>query len=431
MDNPQPYRERDHVTRQGRFFGRSSAGQARDWLIFAIVVALVAAVIRQPLLALLAVAVALTIALVMLWQKYGLERVTYQRSFSRTRAFPGEEVTLEITVQNRKLLPLPWLEIEDEFPETLEFPDHNLQPSSTPGIRILHTYFTCGPYERVRRRYRVICPKRGFHRFGHVNVKTGDVFGFTSIEERYETADAMIVYPQVVPVEELGLPPKQPFGDEKPVRPLVDDPMRFRGVRPYSPGDPPRHLHWRATARTGELQSKQFEPSALPTLALFLDVNTFEHFWEGLDTEKLELAISTTASLAAHGLETGRQVGLYVNAPLARGERTVRIAPSRHPAQLGRVLDALALVVTHTGHRVEALLAEEARRLPWGATVVVVTGHVTGGLEDELARLRRSGHAVTLIAFGRKPELEDSPGFRVYWLGEELTLAELAQLQLA
>lgn len=430
MSTPAPETEQQGTV-AGRFFGRESANRGRDWMITALVIALIAILLRQVLIALLAAAVALTIGVVLLWQKHGLDRVRYSRSFSRSRAFPGEEVTLEITIENAKLLPMPWLEVVDEFPESLQFPDNKLEPSSIAGVEVMRSFFNIGPYERVRRRYRIVCPRRGFHGFGHIYLKTGDIFGFTSVEKRFERTDAMIVYPQIVPVVELGLPPKQPFGDEKPLRPLVDDPLRFRGVRPYTPGDPPRHLHWRATARTGELQSKQFEPSSLPSLAMFLDVNTFEHFWEGLDPERLELAISATASLAAHGIDIGRQVGLYVNAPMARGERSIRIGPSRHPEQLGRILDALATVIPHTGNRVELLIAEEARRLPWGATVVVVTGRVTEGLENELARLHRSGHAITLIAFGAKPDLPEQPGFRVHWLGEEVTLEGLAELQLA
>ena len=430
MSTPAPETDQEGTV-AGRFFGRASPTRGRDWMIAALVVAVAAILLRQVLIALLAAAVAITIGVVLIWQRRGLHKVRYSRSFSRSRAFPGEEVTLEIVIENAKLLPLPWLEVIDEFPESLEFPDHKLEPSSVAGVDVLRTFFNVGPYERVRRRYRMICPKRGFHGFGRIYLKTGDIFGFSSIEKRFDRTDAMIVYPQIVPVTELGLPPKQPFGDEKPIRPLVEDPLRFRGVRPYAPGDPPRHLHWRATARTGELQSKQFEPSSLPTLAMFLDVNTFEHFWEGMDTERLELAISATGSLAAHGIDIKRQVGLYVNAPMARGERTVRIGPSRHPAQLGRILDALAMIIPHTGNRVETLIAEEARRLPWGATVVVVTGRVTEGLEDELARLHRSGHAITLIAFGSKPDLAERPGFRVHWLGEDVTLESLAELQLA
>lgn len=414
--------------------GWLSAGRderARRLITGAGIFALVAAVLRQPLLVLLALAVALALGVALLWRRFGLRQVHYRRSFSRPRAFPGEEVVLEITVENAKLLPLPWLEVEDDFPTTLVFPDLRLDPSPKPKVGVFRTVFSARPYERVRRRYRVICAARGYHRFGPATVRTGDVFGFATRTEELEGTDYLTVYPKVLPVTALGLPAKQPFGDERPVKPLLEDPLRFSGVRPYAPGDHPRRIHWRASARSGELQSKQYEPTAVPTLAIFLDVNTFEHFWEGLDPEKLELAISAAASLAAYGLEERRQVGLYVNAPLAGGERFVRLPPSRHPAQLGRILEALALLIPYTGHRVEALIAAQARHLPWGATIVVVTGYVTRGLEDTLASLHRAGHAITLLAFGQAPDLPNRPGFTVHRLGEEGTLADLAEIRLA
>jgi len=397
----------------------------------AVALFLVAALLRQPLLALLAMAVALAIGVALLWQRYGLRHVRYTRSFSRSRAFPGEEMLLEITVENAKLLPLPWLEVEDQFPQGLEFPGLSLEPSPTPKIDIFRTFFAARPYERVRRRYRVVCERRGYYRFGPVDLSTGDVFGFATCRGSLEVVDALIVYPRVLPVTAFGLPAKQPFGDEKPVKPLLEDPLRVAGVRPYVPGDHPRRVHWRASARTGTLQSKQYEPSALPTLAIFLDVNTFEHFWQGIDPEALELAISAAASLAAHGLEERRQVGLYVNAPLVGGQRSVRLAPSRHPAQLGKILEALALLIPYTGFRVETLLANEARRLPWGATVVVITGYVTPALEETLARLYRAGHAVALLAFGeRAPDLPARPGFTVHRFGPEVSLERMAAFRL-
>ncbi|MDI3340786.1 MAG: DUF58 domain-containing protein [Sphaerobacter sp.] len=411
--------------------GTNEEEHARPLIGGAAALFVAAALLRQPLLALLAMAVVLTVGVAVLWRRYGLRQVRYTRGFSRARAFPGGEVLLEITVENAKLLPLPWLEVEDQFPEGLGFPDLALEPTSTPKVAVFRTVFAARPYERVRRRYRVVCARRGYYRFGPARLRTGDVFGFAARSEAREDVDALIVYPRVLPVTAFGLPAKQPFGDERPAKPLLEDPLRIAGVRPYMPGDHPRRVHWRATARTGALQAKQYEPSATPTLAIFLDVNTFEHFWQGIDPEALELAISAAASLAAHGLAERRQVGLYVNTPLARGERSVRLAPSRHPSQLGKILEALALLIPSTGFRVEALLASEARRLPWGATVVVVTGYVTPALEETLTRLHRAGHTVTLLAFGdRAPDLPSRPGFSVYRFGPEVSLERMAAFRL-
>lgn len=401
------------------------------WLLGAIMIAALA--LRRPLLALLALTLALAIGVALLWRRYGLRAVHYQRAFSQTRVFPDEEFTLELVVDNAKPLPLPWLEIEDEFPSELQYQQMKLDLSPKPKVSVFKTLFSLRPYERVRRRYRVVASRRGYHRFGPAEIRTGDPFGFVSAHEEVDRTDYLIVYPRVLPVSAFNLPLKQPFGDGKPVRPLMEDPLRFSGVRPYEPGDLPRRIHWRATARSGQLQSKQFEPSALPVVALFLDVNTFEHFWQGLDPERLERAISATASLAAFALEERRQVGLYANAPLYHGQRFIHIAPGRHPAQLARILEALALLIPHTGDRIETLLAREAPRLPWGATLVVVTGYVTPGLEETLAALYRAGHAIVLVSFAEHaPDLPSRPGFRVHQVDEEVASGQqLAQLALA
>jgi uncharacterized protein (DUF58 family) len=409
-----------------------SGARLSQWCGVGVVVTLVALVIRQPLIALLAFAVSLALAAALIWRRYGLRQIRYSRSFSDTRAFPDDEIVLEITLENAKVLPLPWLEVEDEFPDELEFPGLSLDLSTLPKVGIFRTIFSIRPYERVRRRYRVVCTRRGRHRFGPVRLSTGDIFGFASSSQEFEGNDYLVIYPRVRPVTEFGLPAKQPFGDDKPLRRLLEDPLQISGVRPYVPGDAPKRIHWRASARTGELQSKQYEPTATPVMAVFLDVNTFEHFWEGLNTDLLELAISAAASIVAHGLDERRQVGLYVNAPLHGGERSVRISPSRHPDQLRRVLEALALLIPHTGNRIEALIAAESRHIPRGATIVVVTGNVTKGLEETLARLFRAGHAITLLAFGdHVPDLPSRPGLAVYSFAKENVDDPHAAFQLA
>jgi uncharacterized protein (DUF58 family) len=409
-----------------------SGARLHQWCILGAVITLGALIIRQPLLALLAFAVTLALGAALIWRRYGLRNLRYSRAFSETRGFPGDEITLEITLENAKVLPLPWIEVEDEFPDELGYPGTELDVSTLPKVGLFRTIFSIRPYERVRRRYRVVCTRRGRHRFGPAVLSTGDIFGFASSRREFEDTDYLVVYPRVRPVTEFGLPAKQPFGDMKPLRRLIEDPLQISGVRPYVPGDAPKRIHWRASARTDVLQSKQYEPTADPIMAVFLDVNTFEHFWEGLNTDLLELAIEAAASIVAHGLDERRQVGLYVNAPLHGGERSVRISPSRHPDQLRRALEALALLIPHTGNRIEALIAAESRHIPRGATIVVVTGNVTKGLEETLARLFRAGHAITLLAFGgQTPDLPNRPGLVVYSFAKDKVDDPDAAFQLA
>src|SRR5512142_3070033 len=99
-------------------------------------------------------------------------------------------------------------------------------------------------------------------------------------------------------MEDWGLPPKDPLGDVKARLPLFEDASRPRGVRDYMPSDALKHIHWRATARVGELQVKVYEPTISYQWVLFVNVASFRYAWQGVNSELLEQVISLTASIA-------------------------------------------------------------------------------------------------------------------------------------
>src|SRR5699024_4376686 len=235
------------------------------------------------------------------------------------------------------------------------------------------TMFSLGMYERVSHRYTIDCRHRGWHRFGPVNMVANDPFGMTSRGQTLDDRDGVLVYPRFVPMTQLVVPARQPLGDMKPAAPLVEDPMRMSGVRPYVPGDSPKRIHWRATARTGELQTRVFEPSATPVAAVFLDTITFSHLWEGQNSDLLELSVTVAASLAQQMLEGKHQVGMYANAPIPNRARSIRIPPGRRPGQFTRILEDLAMLKPAFGERIEKMVSEELPRLPWGASIVIIT----------------------------------------------------------
>ncbi|HYI23901.1 MAG TPA: DUF58 domain-containing protein, partial [Thermomicrobiales bacterium] len=203
----------------------------------------------------------------------------------------------------------------------------------------------------------------------------------------------------------------------------VEDPMRMSGVREYVPGDSPKRIHWRATARTGTMQTKVYEPSASPVAAVFLDTITFSYLWEGQNSALLELAVTTAASLSRQLLESRHQVGLYANAPIPNRSRTVRVPPGRRPGQLTRILEDLAALMPAFGDRIEHMVMHELPRLPWGATVIIITCRVTEGLQRSLVRLARNSGTLrfVIVAIGPQPTL--IPDLRrripVYHLSDE------------
>jgi uncharacterized protein (DUF58 family) len=348
----------------------------------------------------------------LVWQRYCLVGLGYRRSLGQARAMFGEEVSLTLEIVNDKPLPLAWLEVEDTVPGLgLALTPAHAGPSHIPGRRLLGILLSVRWYERVRRHYLMVCHARGMHAFGPATLRTGDVFGLATQEIEIPGEDYLLVYPKIVPLERLGLPARNPFGD-LPLRRqwLFEDPMRMVGVRDYRPGDSPRRLHWKATARSpGQaLQVKLFEPTTTHRLHILLNISTAgspNWSWQGYDPAVLEAAITTAASVANWATERGLLVGLAANAKLFRSSAAVRIPPSRDPRQLMHVFEALAKLVPMPTMAAETLVDLEGHDLAYGTTVVMVTAFVNQDLVDQLQRLRRAGHqpAMLLITSVEQP----------------------------
>ena len=444
----------------------------KHWYYLCLAIILFGLLVRQPLLLVIGLLGVIVLATTDIWAKYCLQDLHYQRNFSEQRALFGEEVALSLSIENAKLLPLPWLEIEDSVPRQLTFKGRHLRISTARNMVILENLFNLRWYERVTRPYTVLCNARGVHMFGPTVLRSGDVFGFLNRQETLSNRQYLLVYPLVVSITRFGLPSRHPFGDNRAPRRLLEDPLRVIGVRDYMYGDDLRRVHWKATARMMQLQSKVYQATTTYTLVLFLNVISQLDAWYGIRPELQELAICATASVADWALDQGYAVGLYANtimympelgmsistsqtpssldesgelsptmAPNADGKenehrveavvadqlkrRRIHLPPASNEEQRKRLLEVLARIQSYFGSSIEELIHIERTRLPAGATVVVVTSTVSDPLLDTLSRVKQSGHAVTILYVGDSPLSTTLGGVTVYHIGGEETWKDL------
>ena len=372
--------------------------------LFAFLSLLVTSILlRSPLLFFLAVLLGLVAGASALWGRYCLAGISYVRRFGSARLFCGETTDLWLETTNLKPLPLPWLKIEDEFPAEVSLERVNLSHAGRTGRSLLATFLSLGWYERVRRHYQLHALRRGVFEFGPVILSSGDLFGFRVRSQTLAQHQPLMVYPRVVPLHGFGLLAARPLGDFKAARRILEDPLRLAGAREYHPGDSLRHVHWKTTARRGALHSKVFEPSATPQIIVCLNSQTFERAHQGVQGDSFELAAVISASLAAAALEAGHPVGLLTNGGVRGSQTRLRLAASRSPQQLTRVLEALAQLTYFTLLPFERLLRLEAARLPFGATLLAVSAIVSEPILSSLLDLRAAGHPVALIAVEAAP----------------------------
>ena len=350
-----------------------------------------------------------------LWERYALTRIEYHRRLSAKRAFFGDELLLELEVANRKPLPLPWVEIDDEVPEEITF----LKGKTTQSHKVARVHLTSllslGWYHRVKRLYPIRCDQRGYFTFGPTRICSGDLFGFSRQEIELSDLDRLIVYPRIIPVEQRDIPSKQPVGDIRTKRHIFQDPILTMGVRDYSFGDSLKRIHWKTTARLGKLQTKIFEPTTSVDMGIFLDVRTVKPPSWGLLTQSLELAVMAAASIASQAMSNGYRVGLYANQRRQPIGELVRIPPSQHADQMMHILEALAQIHSSESMPIARFVSLESRNLPWGSTLVLITAMPTESLLATLLRMKRVGRQVALVVIGgsKIPRLDGLPVYRI------------------
>jgi len=370
------------------------------WPLLAVVFVLIGlAAGRNPAWLVLGFTLLLIIGVSYVWKNLSLLGVTYERSFDRTRVFPGEPIAMTLTVGNHKPLPLTWLQFQDELPIAPSDLDEIAQMASEmAGKHFYQNTFSLHGREKTQRHTFLVFPRRGYYKLGPVTYRSGDIFTLFTRDRQHQYIDTLVVYPQIWPLTELGLPAKEPFGDVRVRRSLFTDPIKTQGIRDYQPQDRFRDVHWKATARRGHLQTKVYDPSVGMTMAVFLNVATFPKHWMGFNPQLLERAISVAASIASFGVQQKWSVGVYANGTVPNSDQPIRILPGRSPEQLNHLLEGLAVVTEFATGSVEKMMLRESPSLPWAATVVLVTAVVTDEIMVTLLRLQEAGRRVVLIS---------------------------------
>jgi uncharacterized protein (DUF58 family) len=336
----------------------------------------------------------------------------------------GETLAVTVSVENTGWLPVPWVVLEDVLPR-------QALAQRPPRLRVKGKRMRIsmiGVRGEATLPYKLHLDRRGYYQIGPLVMESGDLFG---LHRRYrvETEPSfLLVYPRTAPLPGYDIASQRPIGEIRLTHRLYEDPTRIAGVRRYEAGDPLNRVHWRATARTGWLHSKVYEPSTIAGATILLDFHEASYPSRG-EPLRSELAVTAAASLAQAVSEMGQQVGLVTNGrdaadrirvegwehdfrtrrtaqeTAAMRDRDDRLRPvvvetGRGADQLLRLRQALARVELTDGLTFAQLVGETASRLPRDATVVGVLGAVPSEAALALGNLRRQGFAVVAVLIG-------------------------------
>jgi len=224
----------------------------------------------------------------------------------------------------------------------------------------------------------------------------------------------------------MGITAAKPLGEFRGGIRIFEDPSRPSGIRDYQHGDPLKIIDWKATAKAQNLLVRTYEPSSSITIILVVVIETTARYWEGYSPKNLERIITASASLASYATDHQYTLGMFSNGTPILADRPMKVPPARSPEQLTVILEALATIRPLAMGLMAAQLAENARRFPIGATLVVVAAFVLPELVEAMDSLKKQGYQLVMVYVGDGECPEMPEGILVHNLQDFFEEMELA-----
>ncbi|URM91696.1 DUF58 domain-containing protein [Streptomyces sp. MRC013] len=311
-------------------------------------------------------------------------RVTGSRWLSPQRVAAGAEARVRLRMENVSRVPTGLLMLQDHVPYVL-------------GPRPRFALDRVEPGGRREVSYRVRSDLRGRYPLGPLQLRLSDPFGMCELTRSFSAYDMLTVVPRTEPLPAVRLPGEAPGrGDGRhgaPARVGEDDVI----PREYRYGDDLRRVHWRSTARYGELMVRREEQPRQARCTVLLDTRAEAYGNDG-PGPSFEWAVEGAASAVTHMLERGYAVRLLTDTgdALPGDGPDGYVAPGSGAADTaGLVMDALAVV----DHSDEAGLdrAQDALRSGGEGLLIAFFGELDAAQAELAGRMRRRGGAA--VAF--------------------------------
>ncbi len=349
------------------------------------------------------------------------EALKATRTLSADEVEIGTSVGIQLKLENRDRWSIAWVLIDDVLPKAaligpppaLELEGSNLRMCSVParGARVMA--------------YKLKALRRGYFQIGPTIAETGDLLG---LHRRFRTLTQpafLLVLPKLIPLAGYDVASRRPIGEVTIAYRLFEDPTLISGIREYQNGDPMRSIHWRATARTGQLQSKQYQPTTVAGATIVLDLHVRSNP-DHHEPVRSDLAVTAAASICHTLMQMQQQFGIVTNgrdaadrfaevahlqefSDLKEARRMVsmrskseRLRPIILPAERGpehfvHIHKTLARLERTDGMTLPELLFESQSRMTRNATVIVILQEVDETAAMALGLLRRQGYSVAAI----------------------------------
>ncbi|HKI55036.1 MAG TPA: DUF58 domain-containing protein [Anaerolineales bacterium] len=318
-------------------------------------------------------------------------RLETSRHLSSERVSPESEVVVTLTITNHGSH-LEEVLIEDVLPVGLKIRPATLPSVAGQRLSPSRHLIRLSKNETYTFSYTVAGPRGGYG-FEAVKVKVNESLAVTSREVRLEAKGQLFIFPLVTRLRHVAIRPRRTrvYAGLIPAR-AGGSGTEFFSVRNYQPGDPPRSINWRASARTMDvLYSNEFQQERVADVGIVLDGRLGTNSFAG-GHSLFEHSVQAAAALADALLGQGNRVGLLVYASFLAWT-----FPGYGKMQRERILHSLAHA-TPGGSEVFSDFGHLPTRLFPPESQIVLVSPLTEDDMMPLVQLRAQGYQVLVVS---------------------------------
>jgi uncharacterized protein (DUF58 family) len=349
------------------------------------------------------------------------QSITIERQQNQTEIQIGEVFPVGLQIKNTSGYWIPWLLIEDRLSKVaLKLPPPALELI---GRSARLQWFR--PRQVSLMTYTLRGLRRGYFQIGPSIIETGDLLGLYRSYRVVSQPQYLVVLPKLIELQGMEISSRRPMGDLRVNDRGMEDPTMMVGIRQYIAGDPINRVHWKATARTGVLHTRMFQPTCMQGAMILLDLHVATNP-EQHEPVRTDLAVTAAASIANMLYHMGQPFGLVTNGRDAADRmreistenvftdrnaatsnidmrqkndriRPVVLGAQRGPEHFEELHRMLARVERTDGLRLSDLLMETQSRLPRMMSLIAIVQQIDDAGALSLAMLRRRGFAITVI----------------------------------
>lgn len=330
-----------------------------------------------------------------LYRRFWNKGLSVSIHFQDKPVLEGETARLTEVIENRKLLPLSYLNVKFKISRYLHF--QNMENTSTSDWNYKNDIFSVLFHQRITRVLPFECLKRGYYTIEQADMISANLLLTNNLVHTVPQQTHIYVYPRAIDISALDVPFKKMMGSLTSRQFLYEDPFEFRGLRDYVRTDPMSSINWKAWARTGEPMVNVHDSTTSQEAVVFLNLED-ETIWKY--DQLHEVAIRIASALCYRFLSQSIPTRIICNGnDILTGQSAV-VPPGTGLRQINAINEVLARIdltsqMESCLNQVQRVRAEQGTSLP---LYVMISNCMRQDLQDAFCALANDSAGALWIA---------------------------------